>query len=725
MNIARAQEILKHQFGYDSFRMNQQTAIETVLTGKDCLVLMPTGGGKSLCYQIPALMLDGLTVVISPLIALMKDQVDALKNNGVEASFLNSTQTGQEQTEVFRAIRSGRLKLLYVAPERLLQSGEQFIDFLKDINVSLFAIDEAHCISSWGHDFRPEYIQLGKLKRYFPEIPIIALTATADKLVRNDIVERLNIRNADVFVSSFNRPNIYYRIEPKRNSYAQLLEYLDKRRDESGIIYCLSRNSVDNLAQDLHDEGFSAVPYHAGLDKEKRDRHQELFLRDETKIVVATIAFGMGIDKSNVRFVVHLDLPKNIESYYQETGRAGRDGLQSEALLFFSWGDINKLKGFAEVDGNERQTEIMLKKLKLMGDFGDLKTCRRKFLLNYFSEELTDDCGHCDNCNTEFERFDGTIIAQKALSAVARTGQRFGLSYLVDFLRGSQSKTIRDEHKNIKTYGVGADVSKANWLDYFKDLINQGYLAQSEGQYPVLVLTEKSLEVLKGNKRVELYKVTIKEDKKASLVSNISHPYEKELFNDLKTVRMAFARSENVPPYVVFSDATLIEMATYLPQIGAEMRRISGVGDLKFDKYGADFLREIVNYCRINNLESRINLKTPKREPKQRTRRDSSGNDTYSVTFNLFKSGMSVQEIARAREMATSTIETHLARFVQSGEIKLDDLVHERKIEPIRNAIIQLNTGTAIGPVKEFLGADYSYMEIKAVLADFQRHSEI
>jgi ATP-dependent DNA helicase RecQ len=725
MNIARAQEILKHQFGYDSFRMNQQAAIETVLARKDTLVLMPTGGGKSLCYQIPALMLDGLTIVISPLIALMKDQVDALRNNGVEAAFLNSTQTGQEQTEVFRNVRSGKLKLLYVAPERLLQSGEQFIDFLKDINVSLFAIDEAHCISSWGHDFRPEYIQLGKLKRYFPEIPIIALTATADKLVRKDIVERLNIRNAEVFASSFNRPNIYYRIEPKRNSYAQLLDYLRARKDESGIIYCLSRNSVDNLAQDLRGEGFSAVPYHAGLDKDTRDKHQELFLKDETKIVVATIAFGMGIDKSNVRFVVHLDLPKNIESYYQETGRAGRDGLQSEALLFFSWGDINKLKGFAEVDGNERQTEIMLKKLKLMGEFGDLKTCRRRFLLNYFSEESTDDCGHCDNCNTEFERFDGTIIAQKALSAVARTGQRFGLSYLVDFLRGSQSKLIRDEHKNLKTYGVGADVSKANWLDYFKDLINQGYLAQTEGQYPTLVLTEKSLEVLKGNERVELYKVTLKEDKKASLVSNISHPYERELFDDLKNVRTKFARNENVPPYVIFSDATLVEMATYLPQTDQEMRQISGVGDLKFEKYGADFLREVVNYCRINSLESRIELKTPKREPKKRTKRDASGNDTYSITLSFYKSGMTVQEIARMREMATSTIETHLARFVQSGEIMLDDLVNERKIEPIKNAIARLNTGMAIGPVKEFLGADYSYMEIKAVMADFQRRGEI
>ncbi|MEJ7701463.1 MAG: RecQ family ATP-dependent DNA helicase [Pyrinomonadaceae bacterium] len=459
------------------------------------------------------------------------------------------------------------MKLLYVAPERLLQSGDQFIDFLKSVKISLFAIDEAHCISSWGHDFRPEYMQLRRLKTDFPDVPLIALTATADKLVRKDIVERLELQNAALYVSSFNRPNIFYKVEPKRNSFARLLEYLEERRSESGIVYCLSRNSTENLAEDLREAGFDALAYHAGLDKEVRDRHQDLFLKDEVKIIVATIAFGMGIDKSNVRFVVHLDLPKNIESYYQETGRAGRDGLQSEALLFFSWGDVNKLKGFAEVEGNRAQTEIMLKKLNTMGAFGDLKTCRRKFLLNYFSEELSEDCGHCDNCNTEFERFDGTIIAQKALSAVYRTGQRFGLSYLIDFLRGSQAKMIRDEHKNLKTYGVGADVSKNNWFDYFKDLIAQGYLAQTEGQYPTIVLTEKSEAVLRGNEKVELFKVTIKEDKKASLVSSeTSHPYLPDLFDNLKRVRTAFARSENVPPYVVFSDATLVEMATYLPQ---------------------------------------------------------------------------------------------------------------------------------------------------------------
>ncbi len=721
MNITRAKEILKHQFGYDSFRMNQEQAIDAVLQKKDCVILMPTGGGKSLCYQIPALMLDGLTVVVSPLIALMKDQVDALKNNGIEAEFLNSTQTSREQTEVFQAVRSGRLKMLYVAPERLLQSGDQFIDFLKSVNVSLFAIDEAHCISSWGHDFRPEYIQLGKLKRYFPETPVIALTATADKLVRKDIFERLSIRNAQLFISSFNRPNIHYRVEPKRNSYAQLLDYLETRRDESGIIYCLSRNSVDSMAADLRDEGFDALAYHAGLNKETRDKHQELFLKDEAKIIVATIAFGMGIDKSNVRFVVHFDLPKNVESYYQETGRAGRDGLESEALLFFSWADVNKLKGFAEVEGNRSQTEIMLKKLTQMGEFGDLKICRRKFLLNYFSEELTEDCGNCDNCNKEFEKFDGTIIAQKALSAVYRTEQRFGLSYLIDFLRGSQSKTIRDEHKNLKTYGIGADISKNNWFDYFKDLIAQGFLKQTEGQYPTIVLTEKSMDVLRGNALVELFKVTVKEDKKQSLVSKVSHDYFKDLFDELKQLRTSFARDENVPPYVIFSDATLIEMATFLPQTSEEILKISGIGDLKAEKYGSDFLFEIKKYCRANKLSSRINLKSPKRETKKRTKRDANGDNTYTISLKLFRSGFSIDEIARTRDLAKSTIETHLLRFIPTGEIKLEELVPEEKIENIRQAVIELNAENGIGQIKEFLGEDYSYGEIRAVIADFMR----
>ncbi len=715
MVLTQAKEILKHQFGYDSFRMNQAAAIETVLSKKDCVVLMPTGGGKSVCYQIPALMNDGLTLVVSPLIALMKDQVDALAGNGIDAAFLNSTQTPKEQIEVFRKVKSGKLRLLYVAPERLFQSGNQFIDFLRELNISLFAIDEAHCISSWGHDFRPEYRKLTKLKQYFPEVPLIALTATADKLVRRDIIKYLQLEKYELLVSSFNRPNIFYTVRPKRNSYSHLLDFLENRKEQSGIIYCLSRKSTESLASDLKDEGFSALPYHAGLDRAARQENQELFLNDDAKIIVATIAFGMGIDKSNVRFVVHMDLPKNVESYYQETGRAGRDGLESDALMFFSWGDVVKLKGFAEVDNNQHQTEIMLKKLNQMGEFGDMKTCRRKFLLRYFDEVLNEDCGHCDNCRSEFKKIDGTIIAQKALSAVARTGQAFGLSYLIDFLRGSKSKKIRLEHLNLKTYGVGADISKDDWFHYFKDLISQGIVGQTEGQFPTLHLTEESMEVLQGNRSVELFEIIEKAEKRTSLVGDKSLPYIAELFEKLKKLRTRFSRVEGVPPYVIFSDATLVEFATYFPQNDSEMLKISGVGDVKMGKYGLDFMVEIVKYCDVNSLESRINLKIPKR--KKRSLRDRNGDDTYSISLKLFRDGKSVGAIAKERGLKRNTVENHLVRFIPSGEVQIEELVEEKKIGIIRSAIFELDLSNGLAPIKEFLGEDFSYSEIRAVAA--------
>jgi ATP-dependent DNA helicase RecQ len=413
-----------------------------------------------------------------------------------------------------------------------------------------------------------------------------------------------------------------------------------------------------------------------------------------------------------------MDLPKNIESYYQETGRAGRDGLQSEALLFFSWGDVIKLKGFAEVDGNREQSEIMLKKLEIMGRFGELRTCRRKFLLNYFSEETVEECGNCDNCNTTFEKFDGTVIAQKALSAVYRTGERFGMGYVIDFLRGSQAKTIRDEHKSLKTYGVGSDISRDNWFDYFKDLISQGYIAQTEGQYPVIILTEKSHEVLKGNKQVELIEVRVKDEKKPRFVSDLT--YEQALLDELKRTRASLAKRENVPPYIIFSDATLTEMAAYLPLDIAAMRLISGVGDLKLQKYGTEFLFDVRNYCKRKQLKTRIDQKRRGvRERKTRTKRDALGEDTYSVTLRMFRAGSSIDQIAAARALTRSTIEGHLAHFIPSGRVKLDELVPIYKIEPIRNAIIELNAETGIGKVKQLLGDDYSYGEIRAVAAEF------
>ncbi len=713
--LNEAREVLKHRFGYGSFRPGQEEIISAVLAGRDAMVLMPTGGGKSLCYQIPALLLDGLTIVISPLIALMKDQVDALRANGVEAAFLNSTQTTTEQVNVFKAARTGELKLLYIAPERLLASGDQFIDFLRSIKVSLFAIDEAHCISSWGHDFRPEYLKLARLKEEFPNISVIALTATADKLVRRDILERLNIPDAQRFVSSFNRPNIFYTVEPKRKSFDRLLAYLSTRRDQSGIIYCLSRASVDSLAADLRDEGYDAIAYHAGLDKETREKNQRLFINDEAKIVVATIAFGMGIDKSNVRFVVHMDLPKNIESYYQETGRAGRDGLESEALLFFTWADVTKLKSFAEVEGNASQSAIMLKKLDQMGEFGDLRTCRRKYLLNYFSEECDDNCGKCDNCTTEVETFDGTVVAQKALSAVTRTGQRFGISYLVDLLRGST--TVRDEHKNLKTYGVGSDISKNDWFDHFKDLIARGYLMQSDGKYPTLALTDTSADVLAGRVTVELT-IPRRREERVTKLTSADTTYEQPLFEELRRLRSVIAQAEDLPPYIIFSDATLIEMATWLPLDEADMRRIMGVGDVKMQKYGRDFLAEIRKYCSRLGLTSRTNLKASSRARKRRTRK-ADGRSTFEMSLDLFREGKSIEEIARIRDLTRNTVEGHLALFIPAGKVRLDELCPEGKVQPIREAVHKHGTA-ALGPIKTELGEEFTYGEIRAVIASMQ-----
>lgn len=715
MTIARAQEILKTRFGYDDFRMHQRPAIEAVLERRDCLLLMPTGGGKSVCYQIPAMIFDGLTLVISPLIALMKDQVDALRSYGINAGYLNSTQTAAEQVEVFRAVRSGELKLLYVAPERLLQSGDRFLDFLASINVSLFAIDEAHCISSWGHDFRPEYQRLSVLKREFPHVPLIALTATADHLVRNDILRHLSIPDADVFVSSFNRPNIRYTVEEKRDSFYRLLEFLQTRKEESVIVYCLSRASVDRVAEDLRAEGYAALPYHAGLDKSVREHNQNAFLNDEAKIVVATIAFGMGIDKSNVRFVVHMDLPKNIESYYQETGRAGRDGLPSDALLFYSIADVLKLKGFAEVEGDAKQSEVMLRKLDQMAEFGELRTCRRRFLLAYFSEAFAGDCGNCDNCNTEFETFDGTIIAQKALSAAVRTGQVFGVGYLIDLLRGSKSQKMRLEHMNLKTYGVGADISKEGWFAYFKDLIGQGYLLKSAGQYPTLSVTKAGMEVLAGQRTVELHKLTRKD---LGRVRSDALEFEKDLFEELRRVRMRLAEGEGVPPYVVFSDATLIEMAAYLPQDMSEMQRLSGIGAFKLDKYCPAFLDVIRSYSEKNGLSSKIGQRRRPDRSAAKPKRKPMAGDTFSTTYLMFREGKSIDEIAKARGLTVSTIENHLCRFIADGRVRVEEIVKPEKIETIRKALFELRVENQIAPIKEHLGEGFSYGEIRAVMED-------
>jgi ATP-dependent DNA helicase RecQ len=696
-------EILKQKFGYSSFRLEQETIINSVLQRRDTFALMPTGGGKSLCYQIPALMFDGLTVVISPLIALMKDQVDALRVNGIEAAFLNSTQGYAEQERITKKIHAGELKLLYLAPE------STFFKNISSYNVSLIAIDEAHCISHWGHDFRPEYLTLAQLKRAMPHVSVIALTATADSLTRKDIVEKLALDNPNVFVSSFNRPNIRYTVEPKRGSFEKLLGFLGTRRDDSGIIYCLSRASTESLAIDLQHAGYKALPYHAGMERDLRTKNQELFLRDEAKIIVATIAFGMGIDKSNVRYVVHMDLPKNVESYYQETGRAGRDGLASEALLLYSYADVAKMKGFVEIENNPEQTKIYLKKLEQMGRYGELSTCRRKYLLNYFDEHAPDYCGNCDVCLTQYERIDGTIAAQKVLSAVARVQERFGAGYIIDLLRGSQAAKIQEAHKQLKTFGIGADVSKEEWGNIIRQLLEQGYLAKSDGQYPVLTLTAKSHAVLRGGEKVMLVRFKGKTEVKQAQPYQ-QEGYEAALFHQLKDVRRQLAAEENVPAYIVLSDATLMELATYLPFNKEEFSRISGFGEVKLEKYGKQFWEAVAAYCREHNLKSRIHLKTPKR---QRAERET---DTKQQTFELFQQGNTVEKIAEIRGLNVITIEGHLAFYVGQGSIPIERIMDVSKVPAIQQAIQQVG-GQALTPIKQLLGETYSFGEIRLVMS--------
>ena len=595
--------ILKTRFGYDAFREHQESAISSTLEGRDVFALMPTGGGKSLCYQIPALLLPKMTVVISPLIALMKDQVDALRILGIPAAFLNSTLSPEEQGGVLSSLERGDVRILYLAPERLFGTSS-LVSFLQRVGVSLFAVDEAHCISAWGHDFRPEYRLLSDLKAYFPETPTLALTATADDMTARDIVDRLALRSPSIFRSSFDRPNIGYFVEPKQESYERLVRYLAKRPSEAGIVYALSRKSVESIAQRLVEDGFVAKPYHAGLDQNTRAKHQELFLKDEARIMVATIAFGMGINKSNVRFVVHMDLPKNIESYYQETGRAGRDGLPSEALLFYSPADVRKLERFVSVDGNPEQTAVMLRKLRQMADLCESSACRRHRLLRYFGEEYPEKCDSCDVCLSERKTFDGTILAQKLLSVVFRLGERFGLNYTIDVLRGSKSEKIRPEHRDLKTFGAGADISKELWLRYAKELIASGFLKQAGDPYPILVFTEKSAGVLRGETQVMLT-----ESVKMKQVESEIPSHEESLFELLRLLRSEYAQRENVPPYMIFSDATLLELSIFLPMNIDELKKISGFGEVKLARYGKIFLNVVRKYCHDRGLSSRITEK--------------------------------------------------------------------------------------------------------------------
>lgn len=721
--MEKSLQILQQYFGYDRFRPNQASAVKNVITKKDTFVLMPTGGGKSLCYQVPALALDGTAIVVSPLIALMKDQVDALRANGVSAAYMNSSMNPLEQNDTLHQLKEGKLKLLYVAPEKLSADNGSFLNMLQSINISLFAVDEAHCVSHWGHDFRPDYLFLNGLKTQFPQIPIIALTASADEITRQDIIKQLNLQQPSVLISSFDRPNIKYFVQPKHSVLSHIIQYLNDHPNDSGIIYCLSRRGTEDMANNLKEKGINAAFYHAGISSSERAQVQDDFIKDKIRVMVATIAFGMGIDKSNVRFVIHADLPKNIESYYQETGRAGRDGLPSEAILFYSSADMIKLRRFAMTEGNEEHSELMLGKLQHMTDFAEMQKCRRQYLMEYFGEPHPGNCNSCDYCLSDFENWDATIDAQKLLSAVFRLKERYGKNLIIDFLRGSKGVKITEHMRNLPTYGIGNNADKTYWHNLIKQLVINDFLHESNEEFSVLKLTEKSKEVLFNKKKVNLQKV--KELAKAVTVAEIETSYPKneiaeyqELFEELRVLRRQQAEKENVPPYVIFSDVTLLELATYLPNTKEELNQISGFGAFKIEKYGGIFLDAISDFCTRNNLITKIYKKTPKKQsaPKKENQYKAG---TFTTTFQMYRAGNSIEEIAKIRNLSVNTIQEHLVNFVEVGTIKPSELMDSNKIDPVI-AIAKSQTLTSLKAIKDELGEEYSYFEIHIAVAFYK-----
>jgi ATP-dependent DNA helicase RecQ len=703
-------EALKKYFGYDSFRPQQGEIIDTVMANKDCLVLMPTGGGKSVCFQIPAILRPGLTVVISPLIALMKDQVEALRGNGVQAAFLNSSISQTEQDQILWQAKLGELKLLYIAPERLF-SGNTF-DFLREWNVGLFAIDESHCISSWGHDFRPEYRQLNTLKLRFPEVPIIALTATADRVTRRDILKQLGIENAETFISSFDRPNLNLSVLPGRKRLQQIQSFINKHENQAGIIYCLSRKGTETVAASLQKAGIKAEFYHAGLPSEKRSKVQEQFLKDDIQVIVATIAFGMGIDKSNVRWVIHYNLPSNVESFYQEIGRAGRDGSPSDTVLFYSYMDIiTRQDMINNSDQSVEQKELLHAKLDRMKQYAEADICRRRILLSYFNEAVEKDCGNCDVCRNPRTRFDATIIAQKALSGIARTNQKVAMGMLIDILRGSRNRNILQlGYDRLPTFGAGNDLRGEEWAEYISQLLNSGVMDIAYDEAHTFKLNPVSRQILKGERKVELVKFIPLSERKAKEEELI--PKEKakqeiirdELFERLRVLRKQMADAAGVPPYVIFSDATLSEMAQKKPISEAQMKAIPGIAAERFRRYGETFIKEILDFARLNTKAGTRIVKGM----------------TAIETLDLYNQGYSVKVIAEKRNLHTVTIISHLVKLKEDGNnIDLKALIDDKSYKTIIKAARELQIGKndPLKPLFELLNEQFDYGQIRLALA--------
>jgi ATP-dependent DNA helicase RecQ len=660
----RERKILKEIFGYDEFRDLQQEIISSILDKKDSLVVMPTGGGKSLCYQIPALIFPGLTVVVSPLISLMKDQVDQMNQLGVAAVLLNSSISREEYNENIRSIRSGKVKLLYVAPETLLKN--DILEFLESMAVDAFAIDEAHCISEWGHDFRPEYRKIANVRKRFPGAVCIALTATATSRVRDDIRKNLELSESNDFIASFNRPNLFYKIIHKDKPVEQTLEFLQEFKNESGIIYCFSRDGVDRLYLKLKKCGYSVKPYHAGLSDEEREKNQNLFLKDEVQIMVATIAFGMGIHKTNVRYVIHYDLPKSIEAYYQETGRAGRDGVNSTCLLLYSYSDIHKIRFFLDQKTDAGEKRAALTQLKALTDYADSSVCRRIPLITYFGEEYGEPfCGMCDNClSTEEHNDDITIPAQMFLSCVKRTGERFGAGHIVDILRGSKSKKVLDfNHQVLSTYGIGKGYSKEIWMKLVRQFVKQRLLVNDTESAGVLKITPAGYSVMKGAVQVM---GSMHQDRRSSLSGGSGENYNRGLFEILRERRRELAAEENVPPYVVFSDKTLFEISSKYPQSREALLNIHGIGEHKFEKYGDIIISLIQKYCDENETAGfPENQKVNKKDKIPR----------YIEIGELYNSGLSIREISEQEKIQERTIMDHLFRNIMDGIAVRKDLL--------------------------------------------------
>jgi ATP-dependent DNA helicase RecQ len=702
---------LKKHFGYDEFRPLQEEIIRDALAERDVFVLMPTGGGKSLCFQLPALMRDGLTIVVSPLISLMKDQVDALQTSGIPATFLNSTLERQEAIARWRGLHRGDYRMLYVAPERLML--ETFLERALNWNIAQIAIDEAHCISEWGHDFRPEYRELKRLRQHFPDAPVMALTATATERVRADIIKQLQLRDPRCYVASFNRPNLIYRVVPKSGPYEQLLAFIRSRLTESGIVYCASRKSTEAVARNLNEDGVSATPYHAGLTAAERTKNQESFLRDDVRVTTATIAFGMGINKPNVRFVVHYDLPKNLESYYQETGRAGRDGLPSECILLFSASDVAKQIHFID-EKSESEARIARAQLQQMVHYAETRECRRATLLRYFGEQYARPlCDGCDNCLTPRETFDGTIPAQKFLSCVhricAKSGFGFGLNHVVDVLRGADTEAIRQRgHNELSTYGIGRELKRNAWQAIGRELLRLGLIECAPGRFTTLTLTKVGRETLRDRTPITLTKqidVAAREERAQPGAIEC----DELLFEQLRGLRRRFADERDVPAYVIFSDVSLRQMARNYPTTANEFRRIPGVGEQKLKDFADPFLREIKNYLAANPRRKFTDHVDFPLNAQRRPRL----NDSQAETLRRFQAGEKVEEIARARGFVRSTIHSHLLAAIECGKlIERGRFFTPAQEKEIAAAFQRVADGTLVD-VSALLGNKYDIGELR------------